>query len=137
MVNYTFTKFLFSVNQGKWKKSHYYLHLCFIKTEFWAFNADNAWHTKDKPVIATISEKLFLNWNNFMLLKNRWQVRGVGRRRTQLLDDLRNRRRYWELNENAEDRKMWNRQFINRTLERNSSHLTEVNGSANKQPTFK
>ena len=24
------------------------------------------------------------------------EVKGVGRRRTQLLDDLRNRRRYWE-----------------------------------------
>ena len=31
-------------------------------------------------------------------------VKGVGRRRTQLLDDLRNRR-YWELKEEAEDRK--------------------------------
>ena len=31
------------------------------------------------------------------------EVRGVGRRRTQLLDDLRNRRRYWELKEEAED----------------------------------
>ena len=34
-------------------------------------------------------------------------VKGVGRRRrrTQLIDDLRNRRRYWELKEEAEDRK--------------------------------
>jgi len=31
------------------------------------------------------------------------EVKGVGRRRTQLLDDLRNRRRYWELKEEAED----------------------------------
>jgi hypothetical protein len=31
------------------------------------------------------------------------EVNGVGRRRTQLLDDLRNRRRYWELKEEAED----------------------------------
>ena len=30
---------------------------------------------------------------------------GVGRRRTQLLDDLRKRRRYWELKEEAEERK--------------------------------
>ena len=30
-------------------------------------------------------------------------MKGVGRRRTQLLDDLRNRRRYWELKEEAED----------------------------------
>ena len=43
------------------------------------------------------------------------KVKGVGRRRTQLLDDLRNRRRYWELKEEAEDRKRWRRQFINRT----------------------
>ena len=41
------------------------------------------------------------------------KVKGVGRRRTQLLDDLRNRRRYWELKEEAEDRKRWRRQFIN------------------------
>jgi hypothetical protein len=32
------------------------------------------------------------------------EVKGVGRRRTQLLDDLRNSRRYWELKEEAEDR---------------------------------
>jgi hypothetical protein len=30
------------------------------------------------------------------------EVKGVGRRRTQLLDDLRNRRRYWELKEEVE-----------------------------------
>jgi len=38
------------------------------------------------------------------------EEKGVGRR-TQLLDDLR-RRRYWELKEEAEDRKRWRRQFI-------------------------
>jgi hypothetical protein len=43
------------------------------------------------------------------------EVKGVGRRSTQLLDDLRNRRRYWELKEEAEDRKRWKRQFINPT----------------------
>ena len=43
------------------------------------------------------------------------EVKGVGRRRTQLLDDLRNRRKYWELKEEAEDRKGWRRQFSNRT----------------------
>ena len=32
------------------------------------------------------------------------EVKGVGKRRTQLLDDLKNRRRYWELKEGAEDR---------------------------------
>ena len=31
------------------------------------------------------------------------EVKGVGRKRTQLLDDLRNRRCYWELKEEAED----------------------------------
>ena len=42
------------------------------------------------------------------------KVKGVGRRRRQLLDDLRNIRRYWELKEEAEDRNRWNQQFINR-----------------------
>jgi hypothetical protein len=37
------------------------------------------------------------------------EVNGVGRRRTQLLDDLRKRRRYWELKEEAGDRKVWKR----------------------------
>ena len=31
------------------------------------------------------------------------EVKGVERKRTQLLDDLRNRRRYWEIKEEAED----------------------------------
>ena len=43
------------------------------------------------------------------------EVKGVRRRRTQLLDDLRNRRRYWALKEEAEDGNRWKRQFINRT----------------------
>ena len=42
------------------------------------------------------------------------EVKGVGGRRTQLLDDLR-KRRYWELKEEAEDRKRWRRQFIDET----------------------
>ena len=43
-------------------------------------------------------------------------MNGVGRRRTQLLDDLRNRRRYWEPKKEAEDgKKKWGRQFINPT----------------------
>jgi len=40
------------------------------------------------------------------------EVKGVGRRRTQFLDDLRNRR-YWELKEEAEDQKRLRGQFIN------------------------
>ena len=61
------------------------------------------------------------NWIGHILRRNcllhdaiEWQmaeVKGV-ERKTQLLDDLRNRRRYWELNEEAEDRKRWKRQFI-------------------------
>ena len=65
------------------------------------------------------------NWIGHILRKNcllhdaiegqMTELKGVGRRRTQLLDDLRKRRRYWELKEEAEDRKGWRRQFIIRT----------------------
>ena len=40
------------------------------------------------------------------------EVKGVGGRRTQVLDDLRKRRRYWEIKEEVEDQKRWKRQFI-------------------------
>ena len=43
------------------------------------------------------------------------EMKGVGKRRTRLLDNLRTRRRYWKLREEAEDRKRWRPQFINRT----------------------
>ena len=43
------------------------------------------------------------------------EVKGVGRRTTQHIYDLGNRRKYWELKGEAEDRKTWRRQFINRT----------------------
>ena len=39
------------------------------------------------------------------------EVNGVGRRITKLLDDLRNRRRYWELKKEAEHRNRWKRQL--------------------------
>jgi hypothetical protein len=43
------------------------------------------------------------------------EVKGVGRkRRTQLLDDLRNRRRYWGPMEEVEDRKSCKQHFISR-----------------------
>ena len=42
------------------------------------------------------------------------ELKGVGRRRRQLLHDSRNRR-YWELKEETEDRNSCKRQFINRT----------------------
>ena len=67
------------------------------------------------------------NWIGYILRRNyllhdaiegqMTEVKEVGRRRRriQLLGDLRNRRRYWKLKEEAEDRKRWKRQFINRT----------------------
>jgi hypothetical protein len=61
-------------------------------------------------------------------------VVGIGRRRTLLLDDLRNRRRYWKLKEEAEDRKKWKQQFA-WTKGRNASYLAEVHGPSNKQYT--
>ena len=42
------------------------------------------------------------------------EVKRVGRRRTELPSDLRNRRRYWELTKEAEDRERWKQQFITR-----------------------
>ena len=33
--------------------------------------------------------------------------KGVGRRRTQFLDDFRNGRTYWELKEKSEDQNRW------------------------------
>ena len=41
------------------------------------------------------------------------EMKGVGRRRIQLLYDLRNTGRYWELKEETEDEKRWKRHFIN------------------------
>ena len=60
------------------------------------------------------------------------KVKGVGRRRTQLLDDLRNRRWYWELKEEAEGKKRWRRQFISSE----HKYLPQVLGPANKQHTL-
>ena len=39
------------------------------------------------------------------------EVKGVGRRTTQLLDDLRNRKIYWDLKEEAEGGKRWKQQL--------------------------
>ena len=62
------------------------------------------------------------NWSGHILRRNcllhdanegqMMEVKGVGRTRTQVLDDMRNRRKYWELKEEAEDRNRWRRQFI-------------------------
>ena len=63
-------------------------------------------------------------------------MKGVKRRRIQLLDNLRNRRRYRELKEEAEDRGGWRQQFVNRTQGGNIyEYLPYVHGPANKQHT--
>ena len=78
----------------------------------------------EKRTLINIFLRRKANWIGHILSRNcllhdaiegqMTKVKG-GRRRTQLLDDLRNRRRYWELKEEAEDRKRWRRQIINRT----------------------
>ena len=55
------------------------------------------------------------------------EVNAVRRRRRQLFDDLINRRRYWELKEEAEDRNRWK---IRKKYISSLSH-----GTANKQHT--
>ena len=37
------------------------------------------------------------------------EMKGIIIRRTQILGDLRNRRRYWELKEKARNRRIWKR----------------------------
>ena len=39
------------------------------------------------------------------------EVKGIGKR-MQLLDDFKNQKRYFELNEEAEDKKMWKLELI-------------------------
>jgi hypothetical protein len=53
--------------------------------------------------------------------RQKTEVKGVGR--TQFLDDLRNRRRYWEAKEEVEERKRWKWTFSTRTYGRNTSYL--------------
>ena len=79
--------------------------------------------TEREQVLARIGEKSTLlnnvlgrksNWSGHIMRRNcllhdateeeMKEVKGVGKRRTQLLDDLRKRRRYWELKEGADDR---------------------------------
>ena len=55
------------------------------------------------------------------------EVKGIGKRRTQLFDDLRNRRRFWELKEEAEK---GGNDCISQPQARNT-----VFGAANKQYT--
>ena len=96
-------------------------------------NGEDKWSEKvnNEQVLDHIGQKRILlnnilrrkaNWIDHILTRNRLlhdaiegqmkEVKEVGRTRTQLLDDLRNRRRYWELKEEAENRKRWRRQFI-------------------------
>jgi hypothetical protein len=56
------------------------------------------------------------------------EVKGVGRRRTQLLDDLRNRRRYWELKEEVEDRKGGNDGFLHYQNIRKKYKFSSISG---------
>ena len=56
------------------------------------------------------------------------EVKGVERRRKQLLDDLRTRRRYWQLKEKTEDRKRW----IEHQAE-NTNYIPQVHGPPDKQ----
>ena len=64
----------------------------------------------NEQVLDSIGEKRTL-LNNILHRKANW----ISQRINCLLDDLRKRRRYWELKEEAEDRKKWRRQIINRT----------------------
>ena len=62
-------------------------------------------------------------------------VNEVGRRRKQLLGDLRNKRRYCEVKEEAEDRERWKIHFINRIYGGNASYLLQIYGPTNKHYT--
>jgi hypothetical protein len=44
-------------------------------------------------------------------------MKGVGRRRTLLFDDFRNRRGYWELKEEAEDRRTLKRHCFHKSMD--------------------
>ena len=66
-----------------------------------------------------------VNWVGHILRRNfflhdvieGWmrEVKEGGRRGTQFLDDLRNRRRYWELKEESELHKWWKQRFTTQT----------------------
>jgi len=64
------------------------------------------------------------------------EAKGVGKRRTKLLDVLRNKRNYWEIKEEVQDRKSLKRQFIPRTKGRNKNYHTQVHTPADRQHTY-
>jgi hypothetical protein len=45
-------------------------------------------------------------------LEGRIEMTGRGRRRKQLLDDLKEKKRYWKLKEEALDRTLWRTRFV-------------------------
>ena len=59
----------------------------------------------------------------------------VGRNRMQFLNGLRNKRRYWDLQEEARYGKSWERIFMTRSYEINTFCLPEDQGNAKKQHT--
>ena len=59
------------------------------------------------------------------------ELKGVGRRKTQFLDDLRNRRRYRELKEEAKGRK----KMETTVYQSNIRKRYKIHGPANKQRT--
>ena len=73
-------------------------------------------HTGEKRTILNNILRRKANWvgpilrRNYLLhdgiLGQMTEVKGEGGRKTELLDDLRNRRRYYRLKEGAEDKKM-------------------------------
>jgi hypothetical protein len=61
-------------------------------------------------------------------------LKGLGRRRrTLVLDNLRNRRRYWLQKEETEDKQRWKRKFITSTEGIKTIYLPQINALAKKQ----
>jgi hypothetical protein len=72
---------------------------------------------EERNILHTIREKK-ANWIGHMLRRNCHIIKGkiigtrrLGRRRKQLLHDLKEARRYWKLKEEAQDRTLWRTQF--------------------------
>ena len=59
------------------------------------------------------------------------EVKGIGRRKTQLLDDLRNRRRFLGTNEGSSRSKKMETTFYQSNTRKKNNHLSEVYGPTN------